>query len=265
MGKAMELITGRAVAPTATLTTVTMSAGNSATVRAAAPDSAAWLLSAWALNQTAGQLQIRSPLLHDNVRGMRFQVPAGTPRPVFHSLPAQRLFSHDALTIELSGSVTAGDIEQMGAIILYDDLPGVNANFLSPEDVWNRAINIVTVENTITTTAGGGYTGEELLNAESALLRSNTEYARVGFCVRANCNAVRWRSSDWGNLGIGGPGIVSATEITSHWFEQLSIIHNKPLIPVFNSDNIGSLLIDAMVDENATAIPVSTILVQLSK
>lgn len=265
MGKALEIITGRATAPGATLTAVTMSTGNSATVRASAPDTSAWLLSAWALNQAAGQLQLRSPLLHDNVRGMRFQIPAATPRPVFHSLPAQRLFSHDTLTIELSGSAVAADQEQMGALIYYDDLPGVNATFLSPEDVWSRAVNIVTVENTITTGAGGGYTGEELLNAESALLRSNTEYALVGYNVRVNCNAVRWRSSDWGNLGVGGPGIVSGTEITSHWFEQLSYIHDKPLIPVFNSDNIGSLLIDAMVDENATAIPVSTILVQLTK
>jgi hypothetical protein len=264
MGKALELISGFVTAPSTTVTALTMGSGNSSTVRNAPLDSKISLLSAWADNQTAGVLRIKSPRLHDNVQGMRFGVVASEPQPVFPLGMSQKLISQDSLDLGLSGSATAGDIESACMLIYYDNLPGIESRLITAAEAKERAIHIVTVENSLATGTAGGYSGEEALNVEYDLLKANTDYAILGFIVSAECAAVRYRGSDLGNLGVGGPGNDNDQEMTSNWFLTLSEKTGLPLVPVFNSANVDALLIDAVQDENGTDVIVWTILAELS-
>lgn len=59
MGKALELISGRATAPGATFTALTMAAGNSNQIRNAPFSSKIQLLSMWSFNNAAGIARIR--------------------------------------------------------------------------------------------------------------------------------------------------------------------------------------------------------------
>lgn len=263
MGRALEIVTGRVVAPGAALTGLTMSAGNTLTVRNAPLDSDVRLISLWVDVQAAGVLRIRSPRLHDNVQGIRFTTVPSEPKDLIPRRWFQKLVPQDLLIAELSGSAVGGDIENAAMLLYYSNLPGVDARLATVEEVLKRTVNIVTVENTIAAGAGGGYTGEEALNAEFDLLRANTDYALLGYTVSVECGAVRWRGADTGNLGVGGPGDELARDLTENWFIHLSEYLSLPLIPVFNSANKAGVLIDVLQDENAAAVTVNSIFAEI--
>lgn len=265
MPRALEILGGYVTAPSTALTALTMMSGNSLTVRNCAPDQDVSLIGAWQRNQAAGTLRIRSPLLHDNVQGMRFSATVDAPRQLIPAPGKQKLKPQDSLIVELSGSATAGDIEQAFLLVSYGDLPGVEGRFLTAEEFYQVNCQLVTVENTLATGTGGGWSGEEAINAEYSLLRANTDYALLGYVLSANCGAVRWRGTDIGNLGVGGPGDSVNRHMTAKWFLGLAEVTGMPLIPVINSANLASVLIDAATDENGTDVTVHTILAQLPK
>jgi hypothetical protein len=264
MAKALEVLGGIATAPGATLTALTMNTGNSATVRSAPFDRRIRLLQMWADNQVAGILRVRSARMHDNVQGIRMRVVASEPEPLLPWAAPHALFPQDALTLEISGSTVAGDIETAGFLVVYDDLPGIAGRFIGPDELSKRGVNVVTVENALATGTAGGYSGEAALNASFDLLKQNVDYAFVGYQVDAECAIVRWRGSDTGNLGVGGPGHAERKALTADWFVQLSRAFGDALIPVFNAANRAAILVDASQDENGTDVNVQTILVELS-
>jgi len=264
MGKALEVIAGFVTAPSTTFTGLTMASGNSLTIRNAPLDSSVLLLQAWALNQAAGVLRIRSPKLHDNVQGIRLDVTASDAKPLMPWGVSQKLVPQDLLIAELTGSATGGDIEQAVMLIYYANLPGGDARLAAAEDVIRRGVNVVSVENTITNGTAGGWSAEEAINAEFDLLKANTDYALIGYLIDAECAAVRWRGADLANLGVGGPGDELGRDITCDWFLWLSKLFGIPLIPVFNSANKSGILVDVADDENATAHTVTSLLVELA-
>jgi hypothetical protein len=241
-----------------------MADGNSLTIRHAPPETDIRLVNAWVDSQTAGVLRIRSPLLHDNVEGIRIATVASECDPLLPLGPRQKLISQDTLVVELSGSATSGDIETAVLLIYYAELPGVDAQFITPEDLDSRLVHIMTVQNTIALGTAGGWSGAEALNAEYNLLKGNTDYCIIGYHVAGECAAIRYRANEFGNLGLGGPGNELNKEITANWFKLLSTQLNTPLLPVFNSANVANVLIDGAQDENGTDVLVSTILGELA-
>jgi hypothetical protein len=269
-GAALELLTGFVTAPSTTQTNLTMATGNSLTVRNAAVDSPVRLLTAWVDAQVRGILRIRSPKLHDNVQGLRFDTNANIVHPLLDPMFAQRLYPQDALTVDLSGSATAGDIETACLLLYYPDSQGATGRFMSPEDVRRRQVNILTVENSLATGTAGGYSGEEAINADFDLMKANTDYALIGYTVSpvagqtdGGCAAVRWRGVDSGNLGVGGPGSDTFKWFTNQWFVWLSERTGLPLVPIFNSANRAGILIDAAQDENGLDVLVTSIFAEL--
>jgi hypothetical protein len=262
-GKGLEVVAGQVTAPGAAFTAWTMNAGNTLSVRNADLSKKIMLLDAWAKNQAAGSLRIRSPKLHDNVQGLRFDVTATDVDSLMGVGYKQPLFAQDTLIVEQTGSAVAGDIEMGGFLIFYEDLPGQDARFIGYDDLVKKGMNEVTVENTLATGVAGGYSGEEAINAEFDLLKANTDYALMGYLVDAICGTVRWRGPDFGNLGLGGPGNQADRWFTREWFSRMARIFQMPLIPVFNSANKAGTLLDAHQDENGVDVTVTSILVEL--
>ena len=264
MGAAMEVIGGLATAPGATATALTMFAGNSNTVRQHENAKVTRLLTAWADVQAAGQLRIRSPKLHDAVQGIRLDTTIGDVSPLLPIGPAQRMWPNDPLTLDIVGSATAGDIESAALLLYYEDLPGVAARFIAPEEVNRRVQNIFTVENTLATGTAGGYSGEEALNAEFDLGQASVDYALLGYMVDVECLLVGWRGAETGNLRVAGPGNETLRHVTSEWFLRLSRMLAIPLVPVFNYTNRAGILVDAAQDENGADVTVTSIFAQLT-
>ncbi len=264
MGKALELLTGIVTAAGGATVDLTMASGNSLTVRNASPGSSIRLLNMWADVQTVADVRIRSPQLHDNVQGIHFRVPVGDVEPLLPFEQVQHLVPQDTLQVDINDASGAGVIDTACMLVQYDDLPGVSGIFLTSDEVKSRMKNVVTITNSVLSTAVGNYTGQQAINTTNDLLRANTEYAILGYQVNLQCAAVRWLSSDFGNLGVGGPGSTTEKVLTGKWFMNMSDMTGLPLIPVFNSANAASVLIDIATDENIITVIVDTIVAQLS-
>jgi len=263
MGKALEIISGGATAPGATLTQITMANGDSRTVRNF-ENGMAHLITAWPTGQTtAGLFQIRSPRMHDNVQGIQFDNPATPVPPPLFSPALQKLVAQDQLNILLSGSAGAGDILMASLMVYYDDLPGNDARLISKQDLDSHAVDLMTVQNSLTLTTGPNYTGAQAINTTDDLFKANTDYALIGYQSTVQCGAIGWRGSDSSNLRVGGPGLITDLLDTRNWFVKLSELTGKPLIPVFNSANKSNTFIDAQQDENAANTVVTSFFVQL--
>lgn len=262
---ALDLVTAQGTAVPAALTALAAVQGDSLAIRNAPLDSKAQILSLWADVQTAGTLQVRSPKLHDNVRGIRYGTTVADPRPFFPRGVGQRVLANDVLTVELAAGAVAGDIESVCLLIHYPQSPGADAKLISTEEMLRRAINIFTVENTLSLGTAGGYSGGEAINVENDQFHANGLYALVGYTTTVECAAIGWRGIDTGNLRVGGPGIHTEREFTASWFTRLSDWFKTPCIPVFASENKGGILIDGVQDENGADPTVTSIFVELSR
>jgi len=264
MGAALELIAGFVTAPSTTFTAWGMNTGNTNTVRNCPEGKLVRILEAWADWQTAGILRVRSPKLHDAVQGIRLQGVASEVQGLLPAVAPQRVYPQDTLTIEQTGSATAGDIESGALLLYYEDLPGSAARFIDRAELQRRAVNIFTVENTLALGTAGNYSGEEAINVEFDLFKANTDYALIGYNVSVECACVRWRGADLGNLGVGGPGNETLKVMTRDWFVRLSEKHGLSLIPVFNSANKQAILVDGAQDENGADSTVTSIFAELA-
>jgi hypothetical protein len=264
MGLAMELISGKATAPGATLTALTMAAGNSLTVRNTALTTDIRLVQMWAENNVAGIFRVRSPKLHDNVQGIRYRIDATDPVPLFPMGTWQKLTPQDTLIAEISGSAVGGNIEQGQLLIWYSDLPGSQARLVNWTDIVRRVVNYVTVEVAITPGVVGGYSGQVAINSTFDLLQANTDYAILGGMTDVRTTAVRITSPDFANFGLGFPGFMGNRNFPSRFFYEMNEQLGVPTIPVFNSANKNGTLVDVVQDQAGAAVNVTLNLVQLA-
>lgn len=261
MGKALELVTVQGTALGASFAAMAALTGDSLVVRNSSKKT--YLVAAWQQRQVAGGSRIVSPLLHDNVRGIQFtsgiEVSVG-----FRGRPLQELQAQDTLTITGFGSAVAGDIEQTSVLIAYDDLPGIDGNFIDATTLFKRAVNRVTVRVTPVAVATGQYSAGITITSTDDVLKANTNYAVIGMSVTANSTAYGIRSPDWGNLRVGIPGAALTNGIhVNDWFIGLSMDTGLACIPVFNSANKNTTLIDYCDDENAVSLVGNIHLVEL--
>lgn len=265
MGKALELIGAQGTAIGATIAALAAVTGDSLAVRAGAEGKRIDLVQFWSDVQVAGTGQIRSARMHDNVRGIRFDTIVSDLYPLMPPGVRQRLYANDVMVQELAGSAVAGDIEYILSLLLYEDLPGANANFLSADEVMRRAGNLSYVENTISTGTTAAWTGAEAINAEFDQFHAGGLYALVGYIVDTEVPAVAWRGPDTSNYRVGGPGIETDRATTSDWFLWLSRSLGEALIPVIRAENKAGTTIDTIQDENGADVTVTSIYAELGK
>lgn len=261
MPLAMEVITGKAVNP-ATYTSLTMATGDSATVKNFAPGSQAWLLDMWALGATAGNVRVRSPRLHDNVQGIKASFAASLPVPLLNEYQRETLYAQDNLTLEVIDAGTETDMASF--LMYYQDLPGTAARLYNWNEIAPRIVHTMGTEVDMTTgTTLGDYGGAAAINATFDQFKANTDYAILGYVTNAALGTVRIRSSDFGNLGIGGPGTNNKIE-TRDYFTRLSRSLGIPTIPVFNAANKANTIVDTASNLSATAVTVTVLCAQLA-
>lgn len=260
---ALMIQSAQSTAIGATLAAMAAVTGDSLAVQNFDLSKKAWLLQLWCDVQAAGTLRIRSPKFHDNVNGIRIDTIASDAQPLLPWGCPQMLYPNDNLVVELAGSATAGDIEQVVTLQYFEDLPGINARLIDPTALLARMEQLLTVENTISTGTAGGYSGAEAINAEIDQFQNGVDYALLGMKVDTECAAVGYRAPDFGNVRIGGPGDESNPRAYADWFVKLSTLYRRPMIPVFNGQNKASVLIDALQDENGADPTVTTYLAKL--
>lgn len=261
MGKAMELVSGSVTNPSTTFTAWTMAAGDSNVVRNFNDPNQAHWEEAWCQGATAGILRVKSPRMHDNLQNVRAGYLAATPQPVLPEQMSQRLFPQDNITIEQTGG--GSEVDAGSLLFYYDDLPGAAARLGSWEAVRPLIKNWVTMETTHTIgSSAGTYSGSVAINSTFNILKANEDYALIGYLVSAAVCSIGWKSPDFGNLRVGGPGTTQRIE-TRSWFRDLDRKLAGPCIPVFNAANAGSTFVDLLSTATSGTVVVQSILAEL--
>lgn len=225
------------------------------------------ILHAWAVCQTAGFVQIAFPSAHDTTRGLRMNTQANA---LTHLLPIGTTLDvepQELLAVTIAATAVAGDVEQV-FMLEQLDLPGVSGRYISWGELNRMKEKLTSVQASLAVTAGPGYTGEELINAESDLMKANRDYAilgavfRTGQAANACPGVLTIRGPDTGNVRIGIP-VSTDSLLTAEYFALLSRATGEECIPVFNSGNRASTFIGGHCDENGVDIEASLLIALL--
>ena len=263
MGKAIDTVSFTVTAPGASAAMAVV-AGDGSSIRNAAPGSIIQMVGAWSKAQAVGFSQIVFPSGNDTTRNIRFRNVANQPGNMIALGQPQLMVPQDPLALTQGGSAVGGDVELVTMMMLYEDLPGVDARLIDSAELAARTVRLVTIEDTVTPTVASVYSGARAINAASDLLRANTDYAVIGVKIGITCGCLTLRGPDTGNLRCPIPGLTTVDNVTVNWFTWLSEWTGKPLIPVFNSANKTGTFIECLQDENLTAVPFSLLLAELS-
>jgi len=224
--------------------------GDSLTVKNSKISAGTNIIALWQTNQVAGFGQITFPTAHDTTRGYRAGVAIGvnpTILPMGFKMPVT---PQELMAITIAGSNVGGDVEQMSMLIQYGDLPGIDARLISQATAEQRMVKLTTIEQSITSSAGPGYSGEVAINTASDLLMANRDYAVLGATCRTAVHAITLKGPDLGNVRVGVPGVLRP-ELASQYFTLLSRQIGENTVPVINSGNKTSTLVGVATDENA--------------
>lgn len=221
-----------------------------------------WLLNMWGISSDAKfEFDLRSPRLHDNVRGIRV---AGSPlfpgavtangcQILLPRVVKQPMYSADTLIAEVNG--TAVDDAVLSWTVFYENLKGIAANLVTWDEIANRIANIVGIKVAPTASGTAGTFGSTVtLTSTETRLQADLSYALLGATYDTPFVTARIKGPDTGNFGIGLPG-GGFEELSSQWFVDMSKLHGLPTIPVIQANNAGATNID-LVDGEASTAPV---------
>lgn len=252
--------------------TLTANSGDSLSV-ANFEGGGARVLEAWAADDTSAAefsfVWTRPEASHDQSRGIRQSIPgvqgpgAGKTAafPLLTGVATVKLFKSDTVTVSVSS--TAADNVMAAWVTEYDDLPGAQAVFTSPDQVVALRKSTVGIRVSATGSATrGAYGSTRAFNADDNRLHANTWYALLGASVQVIVNTIALTGPDWGGQVIGFPaGYLQANSAT--WFLDQSIKWGKPLIPCFNSNNAGNILVKVADLANAASPQIDFLLYEL--
>jgi hypothetical protein len=214
---------------------------------------------------TALPWRVRSPLLHDNVRGIQLYPGAAAPEALLPHAILQELHAQDELTFELSTAAATG--KALGALsIYYEQLPGAAARLYNPGDIIPLVKNVKPLSVAIGSGANTAGIWYDLgITTTEDLLHANTDYAVLGATFDQAVACVAVKGIDTGNLRVAAPGNVGS-KFGSGYFVRLSEESGLPCIPVINAANAGSTFV-SVISSAATgaAGTVQLILAELSQ
>jgi antitoxin component of RelBE/YafQ-DinJ toxin-antitoxin module len=243
----------------------TVVAGDSAQVRSTGAIIGGDLIGLWTNAQLAGFTQVLFPYGHDMSRNIRYTTTAAAPNNQIPLMAHQPMKSQDLMTILQGGSVTAGDVETVHALIAYPELEGGSDKYIGTEELRARVEELVTINDTVTATAASVYSGARALNAVTTTLKANRNYAILGGQVGIVGGCLSIRGQDTANLRASMPCNPLNPAQTINWFADLAYWKDMPLIPVINAANQANTFIELVQNENLVAVPFSLTLALLAE
>lgn len=260
MGIAIDTILGSAHNPGATYTAVTAATGTPLQVRNFATADYALLEMIVRRGPTTGAVRIRSPLLTDDVQGIRFLTAESPSAWVIPPDYAQHVQPGDTLTVELTGGTAEYDVAAWS--IYYSNLPGAGARLHNPADIAGLVNFIKPVTIAVTNGAAGSWK-DTLITTGDKLVKANTTYAVIGYLTTAALGVVAVRGAETSNFRVGGPGSTNSM-VTAEWYDWISRKHGTPHIPVFNGSNRTAFYVSTCDDVATSTATVTLILAELS-
>jgi len=231
--------------------------------------SQAKILEVWAGNSAnAGEFSIRSPSMHDNVRGIRMAAmfnptlsgADGDPNLLFPLAFTQPLYPSDVLIVEVNA--TATNNVALAMLQLFDDLPGADQYLISYGELLSRAVDNVGIRVSVTAGAAGDYGTGVALNGTESRLKANTDYAILGATGQLPCCTLGFVAPETSGRKIAMP-LSWNPLVSAGWFVDLSLKYDQALVPVVNSNNAGNVIFTAADPGGAIATAATVLMAEL--
>lgn len=250
---------------------LTVASGDSLALRFLNENADIELLEAWGGNNAhLCEFSIRSPLLHDNNRGIRFAYmfnptesgADGNPQMFMSPYETQKYRPSDTLIVEANG--TAADDVTFSQLVMYSG-PGVpDGKFLTYEQVKALGVNLVginiaPVPHATTSTYGA----TRALSADDDRLKANTWYALLGATSDLPVTTLAIHGPETANFRVSMPCHWQEA-VSGGFFLELARRFNRALVPVFNANNKGNILVEAADVGGGTTPHVDLKFVELS-
>jgi hypothetical protein len=244
--------------------------GESLSVRWFGDGTTCELLDVWGADSaTKCQFSIRSPLLHDNVRGMRFghmfnptlSAADGNPQVYLAPYWKQPYQPTDTLIVEANG--TAADRACLTQLVKYDAPGRDGARLMHAAEVEARFKNLVGILVTPTGAATGDFGANVALNSSDDRLKANVDYALVGATSDLVFTTCRVTGADTANFDVSFPGSWQE-DIQAGYFYEMSRRWNQALCPVINANNKATTNVSVASVDGATAPNIVLQLVELA-
>lgn len=250
MGTAIDTVVFTATNPGSGGAAATANTGDSLTVRNFPNTAFARLDGLVRQGATEGFIEVKSPRMHDAVRGLHY-ISAET--PTVFLLPrntGQPVFPADTLTVNLSGGTA--EVDAGAWFAYYSDVTGIDTLVASWEAISGMVKNLTAIEVDVSAQATSGAWSDTVLTTTQNLLKANTYYALLGYITDTAALAIGLKGPETGNLRLCGPGPTSSFP-THDYFIRMSDMHKAAYIPIFNANNRGNLFCStALVSTSAT-------------
>lgn len=261
MGLCVDCFAGKVHNPSTTVTAITLASGDTNTIRNFALTSSAWIYQIIRHGATGGVVRVRSPLLYDNVQGIRATLSEDPAAFLFGPDVQTLVRPQDTLTVELTGGAAEDDTAAIG--IYYADLPGANARLVRWADIVGNIETVVSIEVDITNSATTGTWTDTAINATFDNLKANRDHAILGVVTDTIQGGIAIKGPDTSNFRVLAPPHKTSFE-SAEAFVRLSNAHGVPFIPVFNSANKASTFVST-IDNVASTTPKVSVVCALLK
>lgn len=261
MGIAIETTSFSATNPGATGAAVTFATGDTNRVRTFGAAAGAKLIGTNRQGVTEGFVEIKSPAMHDNVRGIHLiagQTPSVFPMPREIGQP---MVSGDTLTVSLSGDT--GAVDGGTLTIWYGDLAGIAARLHSWADISGYIEHIKPLEVDVTGSGTAMAWADTVITTTEDLLNADRSYAVLGYSTDTAACAVGLKGQETGNLHYAGPGTL-LTEDTNDYFAGLAENYLIPAIPIISANNKGSIFASLAMVATSQSVKLQLILARLA-
>jgi len=208
------------------------------------------LISAWgADNATKCDFSIRSPLLHDNTRGLAWAFmfnptqsgADGNPNIFLAEDEAQDYFRTDTLVAEVNG--TAADDVALTQLLYYEGASTPPAQLISYEELEMQRVNTVGIRvSPAPPAATSTYGTSEAITADDNRFKAMKRYAWIGLTTDLPFTTLALNGPDTANFRIAMPGYRDQA-LTSNWFRGLAKALRMPLIPVIHANNAANTFV----------------------
>lgn len=261
MGLAVNTVIGQVTNSTA-LTGVSYATGDSGSVANFAPPATAYLESIFRQGGTAGQVQVLSTRLHDDVRGITYGTAESPAQFLLPPDAAQQLQSGDTLTVNATSGSANSTVA--GLSLYYTNLPGASQRLHSWGDISGIIEYIKPVQVACTSSATIGAWADTVITTTENLLKANADYAVLGYITDAALAVVGVRGADTSSMRVCGPGASSSLDV-SNYFVVMSNLSGRPHIPVIGSANMNNTYVSVAAATASVAANVYLVMAKLAQ
>src|SRR5437899_7411511 len=215
------------------------------------------------------EVAVYSPLFGDNQYGLRLQhqfnptvsAAGGVSQLLLPDELDIPVYSTDTLNVQVNG--TASDNAGVVLQVYYEDRPGAAQRLANWESIVNNIRSVLGIEVTVTPGTTGNYGTSVAINANDDRLHADRDYAVLGMTSDQPITSCGLRGPDTSNFRIACPCHYDERHSANYFIHQ-DTQRPSPHIPILNSNNKGTTLLDGISAKNVGATKVSVIMAELA-